>query len=126
MFEIVNVAWNAICETSTLDVAYMSDCMHERTSKMWWDTIVFKPKLQIYAKFNRALGQKTKYWVICQDTSAQLSQFRAGTLPLHFEQIDWLTLHSKKGVASCVLMNVLRMNFILFVCVCFIRMKEFC
>ena len=60
-----------------------------------------------------------------------LSQFGAGTLPQRglshsiLKQVDGLTLHWKKDFVDCVLMNVLRMNSIFFVCVGFIRMKEF-
>ncbi len=84
-------------EPNTLDLAYMSNSKHERTSKTWWDTIVFEPQLRTYTNFKPALRQMIMYWVICQDTSAHCyHNSEWGLYHCIVKQVDGLTLHSKK------------------------------
>ncbi len=63
----------------------MSDCMHDRTSKTWWDSIVFKPKLQTYAKFKQSF--KTEDQVL-----GYMSRYQRSLL-----------YNSERGLSHCIL-----------------------
>ncbi len=88
MFAILSECGLEHCffELSTLDLAYMSDCMHERTSKTWWYTIVLKPKLRTYVKFKQSfktadhvLGYMSRY--SCQELILRLITIPSGDSP---------------------------------------------
>ncbi len=81
-------------ELSTLYLAYMSDCIHDRTSKMWWDAIVFKPNIRTYVKLSRVLRQRIMYWGICQDSGTHCyHNSERGRSRCILKQVDGLTLH---------------------------------
>ncbi len=89
---LVNVAWNTVFELSTLDLAYVSDCMHERTCKTWWDTVILNQSYEHMLSLNRPSRQRIMYWVICQGISAHCYH------------------NSERGPSHCILKQVDRLH----------------
>ncbi len=65
MLEILSECGLEHCfsDLGTLNLAYLSDCMHSKTSKTWWDIIVLKPKLRTYITYKQSF--KTEGLVLC-------------------------------------------------------------
>ncbi len=68
-----------------INIVTFKEFMLKKTTRTWYDTILFKPKLRTYREFKTISPDDYVMKYVSRRQRAMFAQFRAGILPLHIE-----------------------------------------